>query len=53
VARSVWNPRLGVGTRFRFTILLAEAQEPRAIQTVLAPTAGARELRVLVAEDNP
>ncbi|MGA2721322.1 MAG: ATP-binding protein [Bryobacteraceae bacterium] len=43
----------GVGTRFRFTILLPEAQEPRPAQTVVAPAPGERGLKVLVAEDNP
>jgi len=42
----------GVGTRFRFTVLLAKAQAPRAAQKVVAPAADGRRLKVLVAEDN-
>ncbi|MGO9257952.1 MAG: ATP-binding protein [Bryobacteraceae bacterium] len=45
--------RPGEGTRFRFTVLMAHAQEPAAPRTAPSPTVCAgRHLRVLVAEDN-
>jgi CheY-like chemotaxis protein len=40
----------GAGTTFRFTVLLAPAQEPAHIDT--APLGDASRLKVLVAEDN-
>jgi len=43
----------GAGTRFRFTVLLREVQEPPAEPAVSAPATVDRALRVLVAEDNP
>jgi signal transduction histidine kinase/ligand-binding sensor domain-containing protein/BarA-like signal transduction histidine kinase len=43
----------GGGARFRFTVLLARAQEPAQARSADAPMRDASSLKVLVAEDNP
>ena len=43
----------GKGTSFRFTVLLAPAQEPVHAHIANAPIGNASSLKVLVAEDNP
>ncbi len=43
----------GQGTIFRFTLLLALAQEPAQAHIAAAPIRNAGSLKVLVAEDNP
>jgi signal transduction histidine kinase/ligand-binding sensor domain-containing protein/ActR/RegA family two-component response regulator len=45
--------RPGEGTSFRFTVLLAPAQEPAQPHVADAPMRNAGSLKVLVAEDNP
>jgi len=42
----------GVGTNFRFTVMLAAAQEPAQAHISAAPMRNASSLKVLVAEDN-
>ncbi len=43
----------GEGTSFRFTVLLAPAQEPAPAHIAHVPIQNAASLKVLVAEDNP
>jgi CheY-like chemotaxis protein len=45
--------RPGEGSSFRFTVLLATAQEPAQAHIADAPVRNASSLKVLVAEDNP